>query len=98
MINPLMERIFPLLDAPDSRCSPRRANGKKLHQNTYFRFARDGCRGIRLETIRVGRSLCTSDQAIARFFAALTARDESLRSAGQDDLGDTDLQLEEAGF
>lgn len=42
------------------------------HTATLYRWAQRGCRGIRLETIRVGGSLCTSVEAIQRFCESLS--------------------------
>lgn len=56
---------------------PRLRNGKKLHLSTLFRWsqrgkiAHDGVR-IRLETIMIGGTKCTSLEALQRFFDRLT--------------------------
>lgn len=54
---------------------PRRRGGKKLHVSTLFRWASRGCRGVKLETVRVGGTLCSSRDALARFFERLSAAD-----------------------
>jgi hypothetical protein len=54
---------------------PVRRNGKRLHIATAFRWAKDGVRGVKLETIRVGGTLCTSVEALQRFFEKLSATD-----------------------
>lgn len=51
---------------------PRRSGGKHPHPSTLFRWAKQGVRGVKLETIRVGVSLCTSKEAIQRFCNALS--------------------------
>ena len=51
---------------------PRRRAGKRPHPNTLYRWASGGGRGERLETIRVGGTLCTSLEALQRFFDRLT--------------------------
>ena len=51
---------------------PRRRAGRRPHPNTLYRWASHGIRGIRLETLRVGGTLCTSLEALQRFFEALT--------------------------
>ena len=51
---------------------PRRRAGKRPHPNTLYRWASDGVRGERLETIRVGGTLCTSLEALQRLFNRLT--------------------------
>jgi hypothetical protein len=50
---------------------PRR-KGSRLHQSTVFRWALHGLRGVRLEVIRFGGQMCTSEPALKRFFAALS--------------------------
>lgn len=55
---------------------PRRRHGKKLHVSTLFRWASRGCRAVKLDTVRVGGTLCSSRDALARFFARLSAADE----------------------
>ena len=47
--------------------------GKKLSFSTLWRWATKGIRGHRLEVLRVGGALCTSEAALKRFFAKLTA-------------------------
>lgn len=63
---------------------PRRRRGKKLHVSTLFRWASRGCRGVKLETTRVGGTLCSSKDALQRFFDRLSANDQQaeLRAPG----------------
>ena len=51
---------------------PAHADGKRIHPSTLYRWARTGFSGVRLETIRVGRRLCTSRQALQRFCEGLS--------------------------
>ncbi|HKQ48047.1 MAG TPA: DUF1580 domain-containing protein [Phycisphaerae bacterium] len=51
---------------------PRRRHGKKPHIATLYRWAERGLKGIRLETIQVGGTCCTSLEALQRFFERLT--------------------------
>src|SRR4051794_6124706 len=46
---------------------------ERVHCSTPRRWAHQGVRGVYLETIHVGGRVYTSRQALARFFAALTA-------------------------
>ena len=72
MIDPAHEQPIPLADVPkEIRWLPRRRTGKKHHISTIFRWASRGVRGIRLETISVGGTKCTSEEALKRFFARL---------------------------
>jgi hypothetical protein len=72
------ETVFPLGETA-KHVPPR--GGKRLHQATAFRWAKDGCRGVKLETIRIGGSLCTSVEALQRFFERLSAGDAVPSSA-----------------
>jgi len=73
------ENVFPLADTP--KHVPPRRGGKRLHKNTAFRWARPGVRGVKLETIRIAGSLCTSTEALQRFFERLLATDEGQSEA-----------------
>lgn len=53
---------------------PKRG-GKETHFATVFRHAMNGHRGIKLESTRAGGTLCTSRQAVARFFGQLASQD-----------------------
>ena len=55
---------------------PRRRAGKKPHVATLYRWAGLGLRGVRLETIQVGGTMCTSVEALQRFFGRLSASTE----------------------
>jgi hypothetical protein len=52
---------------------PRRRAGKKPHFATVWRWATRGCHGVKLETISVGATLCTSARALQAFFERVTA-------------------------
>ncbi len=64
-----------------TRVVPPRRGGKRLHIATVYRWARHGCRGVRLETIQIGGSSFTSREALERFYQALTRQGEGRRSA-----------------
>ena len=51
---------------------PRRRGNRRVHVSTIHRWARRGCRGVRLEFIQVGGTMCTSTEAIQRFCDRLT--------------------------
>jgi hypothetical protein len=55
---------------------PCRRKGARPNVATLYRWAQTGCRGIRLETLCVGATRCTSMEAMQRFFDALTAQAE----------------------
>ncbi|WP_390622211.1 DUF1580 domain-containing protein [Tautonia marina] len=50
---------------------PKRRGGRKVHTSTVWRWAMKGYRGTRLETLRVGGTLCTSREALERFFGRI---------------------------
>jgi hypothetical protein len=81
MIDLATERVVTLRRA--ARLLPRRRCGRRAHASTLYRWSSRGVRaddGMRaddgtvvvLETIRVGRTLCTSVEALQRFCDRLT--------------------------
>ena len=71
MIDLLRDDIVSLTDA--AKLCPRRRGGKRPHISCLYRWTTAGCKGIVLESIQIGGTRCTSPQALARFFARLTA-------------------------
>lgn len=71
MIDLNHETVVALADVPARL--PSRRRGKRPHVSCIYRWAQRGCRGIRLETIQIGGTSCTSLEALQRFFEALTA-------------------------
>ena len=53
---------------------PRRRGGKRPNISTVYRWMVDGVRGIKLESICIGGTRCTSIEALQRFFDRLTAK------------------------
>ena len=72
MIDLYSETVLSLRDAAKSL--PGR-NGRKIHISTLYRWANRGVKGIRLETVRVGGTLCTSQEALQRFCDGLSGSD-----------------------
>jgi len=70
-IDPFHEDVFPL------RETPKRMKGRRVHPSTVWRWVQRGVRGHKLETIRIGGITCTSEKALARFFAALSNANSS---------------------
>ena len=82
MIDLQNEHVLPLRVA--AKRLPRQRAGRKVHVSTLYRWAHDGLRGVRLETIYVGGTVCTSLEALQRFFDRLTAqRQQSTCERGQ---------------
>jgi len=60
--------------ADAAKTLPCRRSGKRCNVATIYRWMTNGVRGIKLESICVGASRCTSKEALQRFFDALTAQ------------------------
>ncbi len=72
MIDITREQVFSLTEAARRLPLPRRRKGAKPHVSTLYRWAQRGCRGVRLEAIQCGGTLCTSAEALQRFFDRLS--------------------------
>ncbi len=81
MIDISLEETFSLTEA--AKRLPCRRKGKRPNVATLYRWAQAGCRGVRLETLCVGATRCTSMEALQRFFDALTAKAEPRAVAPQ---------------
>jgi hypothetical protein len=56
---------------------PTRRAGKRPDIATIYRWMQVGCRGIRLESIVIGGTRCTSIESLQRFFNKLTEAADS---------------------
>ncbi len=65
------ETLVPLIRAGEHM--PPSPSGRPKSQATLWRWARDGYRGVVLETLKVGSGTYTSVEAIRRFMVAVTA-------------------------
>src|SRR4051812_39705508 len=72
MIDHRIEDVFPISHAPAR--APRLRAEKRINVATFYRWASRGCRGVRLETLQVGGTRCTSREALQRFFERLSDR------------------------
>lgn len=92
------ETLIPLRELSDESFIPRK-RGKRPHPSRWFRWAANGLRGVRLETLNAP-SLCTTRSAVLRFYAALSGGGAALPTAGalrrQREL--TDRELDAAGI
>jgi len=75
MIDFKTEELLTLKDA--CMILPRRRRGRKPHFATLWRWAKRGLSGVKLETLKVGGTLCTSREALQRFFDRLTEADQN---------------------
>lgn len=67
----LTQNLFPLSVA--ARRVPNRKGGRGVSPPTPWRWAMKGVKGIRLESWMIGGIRMTSDEALERFFIAVTA-------------------------
>jgi hypothetical protein len=88
-----LDKLMPLAAA--AAILGKRRGGKRTHVSTLHRWSRRGLRGVRLETIRIGGVVCTSEAALEAFFQALSARDAGPASPLQETSGE---QLVDAGL
>ena len=85
-IDPRQEPPIPFSQVPNLPWVPRRRRGRKLHPSSAYRWFRRGVRGVKLEAIRVGGVLCTTEGALIRFFerlAGLEARSQERLTEGR---------------
>ncbi len=80
-IDPISEQLITLNEA--AGFCPRRYEGRKPHITTIRRWADCGYRGIQLETLQTPGGLCTSKEALCRFFNRLTATRRSVQRTGR---------------
>jgi uncharacterized protein DUF1580 len=50
---------------------PKLRADRRIAPSTLYRWSTSGLRGVHLETIQVGGTLCTSQEALQRFFDKL---------------------------
>jgi hypothetical protein len=75
MIDSISEQLLSLANA--ANLLPARRRGRKPHVSTLYRWATAGCRGVVLETIRIGGTRCTTPEALQRFFESLSTTTNS---------------------
>jgi len=64
-----------------ARLPALRVNGRTRHIASLYRWASPaGCRGVRLETVVIGGTTCTTSEAVARFIARLSQPQQRERS------------------
>lgn len=60
-----------------------KVNGRRPHTNSVWRWCRKGLNDVKLEYVRVGRTIMTSEEALQRFFAALARADLPVGALGR---------------
>ncbi len=76
----MITHLEEILSLSEATATVPRINGRRPHTSTLWRWCRKGCRGTRLEYIRVGSKIATSREALDRFFNAQAAADSELES------------------
>lgn len=69
-----------LLTISQAAASLPPVNGKPVHSTTLLHWCHKGIEDVRLEHKRIGRRICTSRDALDRFFKALEAKDTAAAS------------------
>ena len=99
MFDPTQERPIPLSQVPKLKWLPNRP-----HVATIFRWVQRGIRGYRLEVLRVGGTLCTSEARLLAFFERITNMSNSpvttvtTSAARRRDADRVDRELDAAGI
>ena len=100
MIDIQIETVVTFAEA--SKNLPKRRAGKRPHVATLYRWAQQGVRGVKLETIQVGGTLCTSLEALQRFCERCTdpsSRPPSSASKSRErEIKKAECELAEAGI
>lgn len=73
------ERLMTLDEA--SRVMPSIVAGLTVSERTLLSWGQRGLGGVKLETIRVGVRVATSEEAIRRFFAAVNGQEDKTFTA-----------------
>src|SRR5438094_291072 len=71
MIDPLTEEILTFAQA--TQRLPHLQRERPVHVSTLWRWAMQGLRGIKLDSLKIGGTRVTSAEALQRFIAALNA-------------------------
>jgi len=94
MIDPFHETMLPLAKA--ARSIP----GRKVSPQTVYRWISHGIEGVKLEALNVGGRMQTSQEALSRFFQAVTAAKRPADAEPDDTARSerTERRLEAAGL
>src|SRR5215831_14851316 len=79
----MSDSLIPLSTVPKIPWLPQRRGSGRLHVSTVWRWCLKGLRArdgtpVKLRALRVGQTLCTSEQWLQDFFEQLTAHDPAL--------------------
>ena len=73
-----LSHLYPIEEAPNRL---PRTNGKKIHRATVFRWAKNGIRGVVLQTQLVGRRRFTCDEWVEMFLERVNRANDAAQSA-----------------
>lgn len=80
MIDLLEERPIPLTKAAKlPMFADRDECGKTISVSAIYRWSLHGLRGVKLETVQIGGTRCTSVEALQRFAERLSRQSERMR-------------------
>jgi len=100
MIDTQTEELLSLAEA--AKLLPRRRAGKRPHVSCLYRWTAGGCRGVRLESVQVGGTRCTSREALSRFFARLSGEQPeappATTTARRKQIARAEAELRKAGY
>lgn len=71
-IDPKQEPLLSLAKAAELPWLPRRRNNKPPTAGTLIRWATEGFEGVRLESVKLPGTICTSEAALLRFLSRLS--------------------------
>ncbi len=74
-IDTSVERLIPLRDAALEMTRLRygpASPARRTNLTTHYRWTNSGCRGVVLESVQIGATRCTSQEAMQRFFVRMT--------------------------
>lgn len=75
------EKLECLSDVIRASWMPRPRGGRPINIATISKWASQGVRGVFLEVVHVGATVCTSREAVSRFFAAVADAKQKARAA-----------------
>jgi hypothetical protein len=70
MIDSELGSYFAISEVPNR--IPKTSRGRRVSIATVVRWSTKGLKGIKLETIRIGGTRCTCDDALRRFFERIS--------------------------
>jgi hypothetical protein len=90
-----MEDLIRLSEVPKLKFMPPGKDGKRIALSTIYRWTMGGTGGLKLETLKVGGTLCTSVEALQRFFDALSRNGQPTHEESSVSLAHTEKNHEE---